>query len=396
MIFKYSAYAKDGKQKKGELSAQSEAEVLRILKSEGLLVEKISKKSSFFTPNIDNATLANLSRALAMYLKSGISLYRALLLLSESADKKRVINFLIFLSDEIKEGKSFFSALTTQSHYNIPDFYKYTIEVAEKSSNLEDTLMELSTYMFNQEKVRREVVKAFIYPGFIITVAIVMINFMLVTVVPNIVSMFEQTKAEIPTITKITLALSELLQNYAIVLLVLIAGFVAGFIAMLKNNEKFAYTIHKSVLYLPIIKKILINFELGRFCRVSSLLLQSGVPFAQAINFSSKSISNTFLQKFFNDISRQIVEGKRFSMAIKSLNTTKIPKDFLNAVSIGEDSSELSYSLRNLGDFYEMQNRDRIDVFLALLEPVLMLLVGGVIAFIVASMLLPIFSISIQ
>jgi len=137
------------------------------------------------------------------------------------------------------------------------------------------------------------------------------------------------------------------------------------------------------------------NFELGRFCRVSSLLLKSGVPFAQTIHFSSQIFSNLALKEVFEQISQKVIEGKPFFEAVKSQTSLKIPADFLSAVAIGEDSSELPYTLETLSSFYEINNKDKISILLSLLEPILMVFIGGIIGFLVISMLLPIFSISI-
>ena len=150
------------------------------------------------------------------------------------------------------------------------------------------------------------------------------------------------------------------------------------------------------LLKLPLVKTILLNYELGRFCSVTSLLLKNGVPFAQTMNFSSKIFSNLLLQKVFENISNQIVEGKSFFDSVKSQEMIKLPSDFLSAVAIGENSSELPFTLETLAEFYEENNKDKIGILLSLMEPVLMVFVGGIIGFLVISMLLPIFSMSIQ
>jgi len=165
---------------------------------------------------------------------------------------------------------------------------------------------------------------------------------------------------------------------------------------MFAKQGKFRLLVDSLLLKIPLIKTILMNYELGRFCSVTSLLLKNGVPFAQTMNFSSKIFSNTLLQNAFENISNQIVEGKSFFDAVKSQNMIKLPPDFLSAVAIGEDSSELPTTLETLSEFYEENNKDKIDMLLSLMEPVLMIFVGGIIGFLVISMLLPIFSISIQ
>ena len=270
------------------------------------------------------------------------------------------------------------------------------MKVSEKSSSLVSTLKELSEFMNGIERIKKEVTKAFIYPGFIILVSMALINFMLTNIVPNIVDMFTSMGNELPPSTQFTLDVSNFLQSYGLYLLLfIIASFsVMGY--LFARQGQFRLKVDMLLLKLPLVKTILINYELGRFCSVTALLLNNGVPFAQTMNFSSKIFSNTLLQKVFEGISSQIVEGRSFFDAVKSQDMLKLPPDFLSAVAIGEDSSELPSTLMTLSEFYEENNKDKIAILLSLMEPVLMVFVGGVIGFLVISMLLPIFSISIQ
>jgi type II secretory pathway component PulF len=298
---------------------------------------------------------------------------------------------------QIESGGSFYDALAAQSVYAIPAYFLHTIKVAQKSGNLEMVLLELSDYVQEQERIKRDVVKAFIYPSFILLIAVAMINFMLTTIIPKIVDMFESTKSELPTSTKITLALSHFFQAYSWLMLIVTIVLAAGLFLTWKQNERFGYLMDRLLLKTPLFGPMVAYMELGRFGRVMALLLQSGVPFAQALNYAAQTIGNRYLQKLFGKIAAQIVEGKSFTQAVReNVKKGDIPNDFINAVALGEKSSHLAFSLKSLSELYAQQNRDRIEVMLALLEPVLMLTIGGIIGFLVISMLLPIFSISLQ
>ena len=397
MIFYYNGFDKNGKNVKSNLIAETLAEATEILQSNGILIESIKEKKVFFTPKIKNTQLIIICRNLSIYLKSSIPLYQALALLKNSDENnKKIVLWFDALIDSLKSGSTFFEALEHQSIFKLPQFFLYTIKVSEKSSSLAPTLKELSDFMNGIERIKKEVTKAFIYPGFIILISIVMINFMLINIVPNIVDMFAHTGNELPSSTKFTLALSHFFQDYGFILLLIFLGITSSLGFIWSKQGKFRLYVDMFLLKLPLVKTILLNYELGRFCSVTSLLLKNGVPFAQTMNFSSKIFSNLLLQKVFEKISNQIVEGKSFFDSIKSQDMIKLPSDFLNAVAIGENSSELPFTLETLAEFYEENNKDKISILLSLMEPVLMIFVGGIIGFLVISMLLPIFSISIQ
>ena len=397
MIFAYEGFSKSGEIVKKTITADTLADATEILLANGIMIEKIKEKRTFFRAKMPNAELIIISRNLGIYLKSAIPLYQALALLKNSYEgNKKILLWLDALINSLKGGKTFFEALESQTIYKIPQFYLYTVKVSEKSSSLAPTLKELSDFMNGIERIKKEVTKAFVYPGFIILVSFALINFMLTNIVPNIVDMFTSMGNELPASTQFTLDISNFMQAYGMMILVALISSISFMGYLFSKQGKFRLYVDILLLKLPLVKTILINYELGRFCSVTSLLLKNGVPFAQTMNFSSKIFSNNLLQKVFENISLQIVEGKSFFDSVKSQDMIKLPADFLSAVAIGEDSSELPFTLETLAEFYEENNKDKIAILLSLMEPVLMVFVGGVIGFLVISMLLPIFSISIQ
>ncbi|WP_456389715.1 type II secretion system F family protein [Hydrogenimonas sp.] len=397
MTFVYKGYDKSGKRIKGTIAAPDINSAKEQLHHRNILVESVRPKRALFLRPIPPALIATLGRNLSLYLKAGISLNQGLHLVADNfPEKSRQRAFLEEVARYIESGGSFYDALSTQSIYSIPPYFLHTIKVAQKSGNLEMVLLELSDYVQEQEKIKRDVVKAFIYPSFILFIAIAMINFMLTTIIPKIVDMFESTKGELPASTKITLALSHFFQAYSWLMLTIAVILVAGLVLSWKQNEKFGYYMDRLVLKIPLFGDMIVFMELGRFGRVMALLMQSGVPFAQALNYAAQTIGNRYLQKLFGKIASQIVEGKSFTQAVReNVKNREVPNDFINAVALGEKSSHLAFSLKSLAELYAQQNRDRIEVMLALLEPVLMLAIGGIIGFLVISMLLPIFSISL-
>ncbi len=397
MTFSYKGFDASGKRVKGTIGASTLQEAKEQLKQKGILTESIRERRSLFKQELPPSLTATLGRNLSLYLKAGISLPKGLHLVAENFKKRsKQHRFLEEVARNIEKGGSFYEALAAQDIYSVPPFFLHTVKVAQKSGNLEMVLLELSDYVQEQEKIKRDVVKAFIYPSFILLIAVAMINFMLTTIIPKIVDMFEATKSELPTSTKVTLALSHFFQNYSWLLLIISVAAIAAFAFLWKRNERFGYVMDRILLKIPLFGAMVTAMELGRFGRVMALLLQSGVPFAQALNFAAQTVSNRYLQKLFGKIATQVVEGKSFTQAVReNVKRGEVPNDFVNAVALGEKSSHLAFSLKSLSELYAQQNRDRIEVMLALLEPILMLTIGGIIGFLVISMLLPIFSISL-
>ncbi len=398
MTFRYKGYDSSGKRTRGTITATSIEEAKEQLRHSGILIESISLHRNLFARELPPALTVALGRNLSLYLKAGISLPRGLHLVAENYPKgSKQRNFLEEVARHIESGGSFYDALAAQTVYTVPPFFLHTVKVAQKSGNLEMVLLELADYVQEQERIKRDVAKAFIYPTFILLIAVAMINFMLTTIIPKIVDMFEATKSELPTATKITLALSHFFQTYSWIILIILVSAVAAVTLFWKRSRRFGYIMDRMVLKIPLFGDMITSMELGRFGRVMSLLLQSGVPFAQALNYAAQTVGNRYLQKLFGKIATQIVEGKSFTRAVReNVKEREIPNDFINAVALGEKSSHLAFSLKSLSELYAQQNRDRIEVMLALLEPVLMLTIGGIIGFLVISMLLPIFSISLE
>ncbi|WP_457592274.1 type II secretion system F family protein [Hydrogenimonas sp.] len=397
MTFRYKGYDASGKRLKGIITASGIEEAKEQLRHSGVLVETIGARLTLFARELPPPLTVALGRNLSLYLKAGISLPRGLHLIAENYPKNsKQYNFLEEVARHIESGGSFYDALAAQSIYTIPPFFLQTVKVAQKSGNLEMVLLELADYVQEQERIKRDVVKAFIYPTFILFIAIAMINFMLTTIIPKIVDMFEATKSELPTSTKITLALSHFFQAYSWLMFIAALIIAAALALSWKKSARFGYMMDRLLLKIPLFGDMVTSMELGRFGRVMALLLQSGVPFAQALNYAAQTVGNRYLQKLFGKIATQIVEGKSFTQAVReNVKNHEIPNDFINAVALGEKSSHLAFSLKSLSELYAQQNRDRIEVMLALLEPILMLTIGGIIGFLVISMLLPIFSISV-
>ena len=405
MIFKYKGVdKKSGKKVKGLLEAHDLQEAKSRLLAKNILYTSIKESSvslldkiSFRRKaSISNQELATLSRDLAIYLRAGIPIANALRLAqNQYAGNKKIYNFLGSLITYLDEGKSFYQALESQSIIELPNFYKQSIKVAESSGTLEEVLEELATFLKEQDRINKQIQSAFAYPLFIIIVSIFMVAFMISYVVPKITGIFVQMKQELPPITQFVVDLGNFFKNYWMQIGIALLVVTILFSLAIKYSSRFKYWVDYMLLKLPILGKIIQVSELARFSYMASVLLSSGIPFVQTINLASKILRNSVIQQIFDEAAQKVVEGSKFSTALIK-HTDIIDKSFVQAIALGEETSQVPVILKNLSELYLEENRDKISIFLSLLEPVLMLVVGGIIGFIITAMLLPIFSINIQ
>ena len=403
MVFKYRGLDATGKKVKGVFEASDLEDAKKRLRVKKIFYTSLKEESasqidfSLFKrqKSLKSSELSTLSRDLSIYLKAGISIVNALKLAqNQYAESKHMVAFLSTIITQLDEGKSFYQALESQSIISLPVFYKQSIKVSENSGILQGVLLELAVFLKEQDRVAKQISSAFAYPGFIIAVSVMMVSFMIVVVVPKITGMFAQLGQELPTITQVVIGMSDFLIAYWMILVVFIVISVITFKVLLKMNSKFRYFVDLVLLKLPFFGSIIQTSELGRFSYISSVLIRSGVPFVQTVNLSANILNNSVIQDTFTTASQRVVEGSKLSHAL-SKSSYKIDRGFVQAIALGEETSEVAAILQNLSDLYFENNKDKIAIFLGLLEPMLMLFVGGAIGFIVSAMLLPIFSMNI-
>ncbi|RLA72245.1 MAG: type II secretion system F family protein, partial [Epsilonproteobacteria bacterium] len=266
--------------------------------------------------------------------------------------------------------------------------------VSENSGIMQEVLLELSIFLKEQDRINKQVKGAFAYPSFIIIVSLFMVTFMITFVVPKITGIFDQLGQELPGITQFVIDLGDFFTAYWMAMAVVITVSVTFFVLTMKFYPPFKFGVHLFQLKIPFFGNVIQTSELGRFSYIASVLLRSGVPFVQTANLSAKILNNVVLQQKFMTAAERVVEGSKFSNALLK-DGFEIESSFVQAIALGEETSEVPAILNNLSELYFEENKDKIDVLLSLLEPVLMLFVGGMIGFIVTAMLLPIFSMNI-
>ena len=404
MIFAYKGIDAEGKRVRNKIEATSLEEAKSKLKAQKIIYQSIEEEMpSFFSGvsfsrryRISPNELSQLSRELAMYIRSGISIVGALRIIqNQYIHKKKIYLFLKTISTYLDEGKNFYAALDDQKIIVLPEFFKQSIKVSESSGILDEVLLELSRFLKEQDRIAKEIKSAFAYPAFMIIISLFMVGFMLAFVVPQITGIFEGMGQELPASTRFVIALGNFFNNNYIIVFTLLLLFFTIHSLLMHYSDKYKYAVHRVVLRVPLFGEIALKSELARFAYVGSLLVRSGVPFVHTINLAANILNNSVLKSVFLEASEKVVEGKRLSIALNE-SSYKLEQSFLQAIAVGEETSQIEPVLINVSELYFEDNRDKISLLLSLLEPILMLFVGGTIGFIVAAMLLPIFSMSIK
>ena len=392
--FDYSAYNTAGKLVNGVISADSERQARRQLKDKKLLpstLDEVSKKASGKSSRrgreakVDNLDLSLLLHQQAILIQSGLPLEESLRMTIEQAETDKQRRLVESWRSEITEGRSFSEALR-RSPYKIPESIVAGVGVGEETGHLYKILLRLSEELETSAENRKTVTRALIYPVTLISVSIIMVSIMMVWVVPKITAVFASSKRDLPWITEVVVAISNFTQNYGL----FIVGFVMLAIlvfnqAMKRPELKLRW--HSMILSTPGMGRWVRMADISDWSRNLGVLLSSGVPALAALKISSAVVSNLALQSRFDRITEAMRQGTSLH---KALEDNLEGSGFLvHMVGSGEASSELDKMLLRVGEYYSARLNNAVEVFLKLLNPILILIMGAMILGIVAAIMLP-------
>ena len=398
MLFKYKGFDKTGKSVKGTVTANTTEEAGQKLRSQNIYYEALAPTKAFSLEafakkQMPNEMLANFSKELSSYLNSGMTILTAIRLMENQHEgEKKYVSFLNSIKTMIDEGKSLYHALNTQKVYALPEFFVQSLNIAGQSGKMVEVLTNMGNFFSAQNKVRKQVKGAMVYPSVIFTVAIAMTSFLITFVVPKITEIFEDTDQELPPITQFVLSISDFLTHYYIHLIIGIVLIVFLFKLAYSRLDGFHRFWDGLLLKLPLLGPLIQNHELGRFSYILSLMLGSGVAYAQAVKLATASFGNYKFKELFETASVKVLEGNKLSHALQISRGVKLKRNFMQSLALGEESSEVANILDNISQLYAEENEDKLKLLLGLLEPFMMLFIGAVVGVIVSAMLLPIFT----
>ena len=391
--FDYAAYDVSGKLVDGVVSADSERHARRILKEKKLLpsklteVAKSSPKSKLGrTSKVNEFDLSLVLQQQAILIQSGLPLEDAMRMTIEQAETDRQKRMVESWRSEIIEGRSFSEAMR-RSPYKIPESVLAGVGVGEESGHLHTVLMRLAEDIETSAENKKTVTRALIYPATLLGASMLVVSMMMVWVVPKITAIFISSNRELPTITKIIIAISDFTQQYGLYLL-LFGLMLGGAISWLLRDDDRRKRWHQVVLGLPGLGRWTTMANVADWSRSLGVLLGNGVPALAALKISSAVVTNLYLRSKME----QVTESMRRGVSLqKALEENKVGSGFLvHMVGSGEASSELDKMLMRVSDYYSLRLANAVEVFLKLINPILIIFMGGIILSLVAAVMLPI------
>jgi len=393
--FDYSAYNMSGKLVSGVISADSERQARRLLKDKKLLPSALSEvgQNSYLKSSkpgrkarVDNLDLSLLLHQQAILIQSGLPLEESLRMTIEQAETDKQRRLVESWRSEITEGRSFSEALR-RSPYQIPESIVAGVGVGEETGHLHKILLRLSEELETSAENRKTVTRALIYPVTLVSVSIVMVSVMMVWVVPKITAVFASSNRELPLITEVVVGISNFTQSYGLYVLVLVVIASLAFRQAMKN-AKLKMQWHEIILSMPGMGRWVRMADISDWSRNLGVLLNSGVPALAALKISSAVVNNCALQGKFNAVTEAMRQGASLH---KALEDNLDGSGFLvHMVGSGEASSELDKMLLRVAEYYSARLKNAVEVFLKLLNPILILIMGAMILGIVAAIMLPI------
>ncbi len=392
--YDYSAYNTAGKKVSGIITADSERHARRLLKDKNLLPSAVKEVSAAATvvsgggreARVNNFDLSLLLQQQAILIQSGLPLEDALRMTIEQAETEKQRRMLQSWRSEITEGRSFSEALR-RSPYKIPESVVAGISVGEESGHLHEVLMRLAEDIETSAENRKTISRAMIYPATLISTSIIVVAIMMVWVVPKITAIFASSNRELPLVTRVVINISEFAQNYGLFVLIAVLGLFLIFTQAMKSPRR-KERWHAFMLSMPGMGRWIRMANIADWSRSLGVLLNNGVPALAALKISSSVVNNLYLRRKMEGVTEAMRQGSSMQ---KALQDSDLGSGFLvHMVGSGEASSELDKMLLRVSEYYSLRLSNAVEVFLKLMNPILIIFMGMVILSVVAAVMLPI------
>ena len=394
--FQYQALDATGRTVSGVVQADTARQARMQLRAQGLLPSAIGpvhareRASQVWARGLSSTELSLLTRQMATLLDAGLTMEQTLNALIEEAAEPLTREVLTGVKTEVTAGLSLAGALGAYEK-SFPDFYQALVHGGEESGALPTVLQHLADYLDARQALRQKTSLALLYPVLVTIVAILIVTGLLVYVVPQVVQVFQQSRQTLPLLTRALIALSDFLRGAWPYLLVLIGGGIAGARVALRrapNRRRW----HAFLLRMPWLGSLVRGVNTSRFASTLAILVGGGVPLLAALNSGARVMTNVVMREAVERTIERVSEGASLARALGE--TRAFPPLLVHMVASGEASGKLEQLLKRAAGLETQALERRLAVFLTVLEPVMILLMGGVVLMIVLAILLPIIEIN--
>jgi type IV pilus assembly protein PilC len=396
MKYIYQARTKEGERKTGHVEASSFEAALDVLQKHELFItvlesvqsQKAWEKKITILQFTSRKDIVNFSRQLSIMFKSNVSLAESLETIANQEPKQGFKEKILKISRKVKGGTSFSDSLAEFPKL-FSTFYVSMVKSGEASGSLADSLNYLADHLEREYNLRASIIGAMIYPALVIVVMLGVMIVMMVFVIPNLTEVLQETGQELPLVTRIVIFISDFLitKGWVLIIVVPLLSFILYLGAKTKQGSSF---LHKSYLKIPILGKFLKMVYLSTFAENLSTLIAGGLPIVQALEISSEIITNTTYRKVLKTTRDEVEKGQNISSVLGRF-PSMFPPMFCQMVSVGEKTGSLDKTLLNVVSFYQKEVDRAIKALLSIIEPLLIVFLGGAVGIIIAAVLLPMY-----
>jgi len=390
-MYKWEGKNRQGAVMSGQMSGQDSSLIKAQLRKQGINPTKVRKKSfDIFSAGkrIKPMDIAIFTRQMATMMKAGVPLLQSFDIIAEGLDNPNMRKLVDTLKNDVAGGNSFAISLRRHPLY-FDDLYCNLVESGEQSGALETLLDRVATYKEKTEALKAKIKKAMNYPLAVIAVAVIVTAILLIKVVPQFQEVFSSFGAELPAFTLFVIGISEYIQHsgWIIVLVFVAAVFILR--RLYRTSKKFRDGLDRALLKAPIFGNIIYNSSVARFGRTLATTFAAGVPLVEALDSVAGATGNVVFKEAVMKIKADVSGGMQLNFAMRS--TGVFPSMVLQMTSIGEESGALDEMLDKVATHYEAEVDNAVDGLTALMEPLIMSVLGVLVGGLIIAMYLPIF-----
>ncbi len=387
-LYLYKAVREDGSSIADEVMAGTTAEVRQVLEAKGYLVLDIQKKSAGLTGGrASQKDFLIFNQEFMTLVKAGLPILQALEILHRRMEKPIIRTALGGIIEAVKGGTALSDAMAAHPLV-FPPLFTATVRAGEQSGALVDVLKRFIEYQKRMLAVRRKLVSALAYPVFLVAALIAVLSLFFLYIIPNFTQMYSEQAGKLPALTQMLIAFTNVVSKSAPLILLALAGAGIG-VYLWQKTDTGRQALDALKLRIPLVRTLLIQYLLSQLTRTLATVLRGGIPLVQALDTTAGVIGNRIIGRRLTKARELVTEGVGLADAFE--RTRLAPDMTVRMIEVGESSGDLPAMLEDVADFYEQEVESRLTVITTMIEPVLMLTMGIVIAFIVVALYLPIF-----
>lgn len=398
--YDFVALDERGREQHGVLEADSVRQIRQLLRDRGWAPLKVDPAAerhrrrglSLELPrgSLSSADLSLLTRQLAVLIQAGLPVEEALQGVADQAEKRRLRGMVLAVRAKVLEGHSLAASLG-EFPGAFPDLYRSTVSAGEHSGHLDLVLQNLADYTERRQESRQNVQMALFYPLTLFIVAVLIVSGLLVYVVPDIVKVYEDTKQELPILTQLLIWTSAFVREYIILIAIAVALVIFG-VRYVVRQPAVRRQLHRRLLTLPLIQRISRGVNASQFASTLSILTSSGVPLVEAMRIAGQVLSNVWLRERVADATQRVSEGSSLRAALDGAGY--FPPIMLHMIGSGESTGELDEMLARVARQQQNDLERLVTMLVRMFEPLMLLVMGGVVLTIVLAILLPILNLN--